>query len=160
MEWLEILGKAFAISVPVGLVCYVGVLALNMDLRRKPIQFSIRDLLFFTFLWAMCFSQVRVEPIGRQEFAWGNDWIILSTWLVLAAFYVWRRCCFALLVHGLGVLFVIIAVIVTVARGQVWTEWARSMSIQMFLGSFLGLAVFSAIMLLGLFRRDRSSREE
>ena len=139
------------ISVVIGLICYIGVLAVNSDLRRPPIrQFSIRDLLFYVFLWAMCLSQIRVEPVGREQFAWSKDWIVVSTWLILAAFYIWKHHRASLVAHNLGVLVYIVPTI-SFIRGS--TKDGLWMSRGMFLGSFTGLACFSIMAIVGMFRR-------
>jgi hypothetical protein len=81
--------STLVLIVFVSVLVVLGAIALAHDLRRKPLrQFGIRDLLFFTFLWALCFSLIRVQPMGRSRFTWEDDWTILATWVVLAAFYV------------------------------------------------------------------------
>jgi hypothetical protein len=149
------------ISVTIGLLCYGGVRALKHDSRQKPMrQFGIGDLMFFTFLWALCFSLVRVQPLRRTHFAWNKDWIILATWLVLAAFYVWKRHFVPLAMHCLGVAFVTIGLGLSLLGGQSRpsVDWAWMVSVQMFLGCFLGLGIFSIMKLLGMFQRDRSAK--
>ncbi len=50
-----------------GPILVLGAMALSDKYRRPIRQFSIRDLLFYVFLWAVCFSQVSVFRNNRPS---------------------------------------------------------------------------------------------
>ena len=99
------------IACPLALVFLIfvpfGVLALH-DVNRRPTrQFTIRGMMLFIFLWAVCLSQISVSERDRPDetVVWRQDWIVLFAWIVLAVVY-WRTRHFAtLLIHSTGILF-------------------------------------------------------
>ena len=139
-------------------ILIVSVLVLNDRYHRQIRQFSIRDLLFYIFLWAVCFSQVSAIRNSRdpfEHFAWRRDWIILIAWIVLTTFYVKRHDFTSLLIHSVGVLFFgsFFAICFALGGGGTWDEIGSRLSAGMFLSSFAGLAFFSIMTLLGMLRR-------
>ncbi len=143
----------------------LGAMTLSDRYRRPIRQFSIRDLLFYVLLWSICLTQIsaiRGERDPFEHFAWRKDWIIVSTWIVLAAFYVRRRDFASLLVHSLGVLFIGCVSAIAFAAGyrDTWDEVGWRLKVVMFVGSFAGLICFSILTLLGMFRRVEPPQKE
>jgi hypothetical protein len=141
----------------------IGVLALH-DVNRRPTrQFTIRGMLLFIFLWAVCLSQISLIGLERPEtVVWRRDWIVPFAWIVLAACYVGMRQYAALLIHSTGVLFFVglIAVGFAIGGGGTWGEIQWRLWIGMVGGSFLGLIFFSLMMLLAMLRRAPPHEED
>jgi hypothetical protein len=141
-----------------------GVLALH-DANRPPTrQFTIRGMLLFIFLWAVCLSQIsllrRDRPI--ETVVWRQDWIVLFAWIALAVAY-WQIRQFAtLLIHSTGVLFFVCLFAIAFALGgrPTWSEVEWRLWLGMFGGSFFGLIFFSLMLLLALLRRPLSPPRE
>ncbi len=106
-------------------------------------QFTIRGVLLYVALWAICLAPIQNSPIGRDGFAWDKDWCVLFTWCALGAFYIWKRRLAPLVAHSLGLVLII----------------TPQFAAALFLGSFAGLAVFSVMVLVDLVRRDKSLPE-
>ncbi len=152
------------IACPLALVFLVflpfGVLALH-DVNRRPTrQFTLRGLMLFIFLWAVCLSQTSVFGIDRptETVVWQQDWVVLFAWVVLAAAYCWTRQFATLLIHSTGVLFFIcfFAIAFALDGGDTWSEIEWRLWAGMIGGSFLGLVFFSLMMLLTILRRPLS----
>ena len=152
------------IACPLTLVFLIflpfGVLALHDVNRRPSRQFTIRGMLLFIFLWAVCLSQLSL--FGRhgpdETVVWRQDWIALFAWIVLGIVY-WRiRQFAALLIHSTGVLFFIgfFAIAFALGGGGTWREIEWRLWIGMIFGSFLGLIFFSLMLLLTMLRRPLS----
>ena len=96
-----------------------AVLGLHNVNRRPTRQFTIRGMLFFTFLWAVCLSQVSVISDHTVEsVTWRQAWIVLCGWLVLAVFYERTRQFAALLIHGWGILYYACFVAIAIITGD------------------------------------------
>jgi hypothetical protein len=137
-----------------------GVLALH-DVNRPPTrQFTIRGMMFFIFLWAVCLSQISVLGRGRptETVVWRQDWIVLFAWIVLAATYCWTRQFAVLLIHSTGILFFACFFVITFAiDGRItWSEIEWRLWGGMIGGSFLGLIFFLLMLLLTILRRPLS----
>ena len=141
-----------------------GVLALHGVNRRPTRQFTIRGMMLFIFLWAVCLSQISVFGHFRPDETvfWRQDWIVLFAWTVLAVAYWWTRQFATLLIHSTGVLFFVCLFVIAFALGDrwKWSEMEWSLWIGMFSGSFLGLIFFSLMILLTLVRRPLSPPRE
>ena len=156
------MGFAVPLILLFGPILVLSAMALSDKYRRPIRQFSIRDLLFYVFLWAVCFSQVSIfrnishpNATPFEHFAWRDAWIILFAWMVLAVFYVRRRDFTSLVIHCLGVLFFGSLFALTLASGGrlEWDDDASRFLAGMFVGSFAGLVCFSMTTLLGMLRR-------
>jgi hypothetical protein len=154
------MGIACPLAIVFLLFLPFGVLALH-DVNRPPTrQFTIRGMMFFIFLWAVCLSQISVAEHDRpaQTVVWRQDWIVLFAWLVLAVAY-WRTRHFAtLLIHSTGILFFgcFFAIALALDGGDTWSEIEWRLLFAMIGGSFLGLIFFSLMLLLTILRRPRS----
>jgi hypothetical protein len=137
-----------------------GVLALHSVNQRPTRQFTIRGMMLFIFLWAVCLSQISLfgheRPSGTV--VWRQDWIVLFAWIVLAVFYGAARQFAALLLHSAGVLFCVCSFAFGFidGGGGSWTELGCWMWGSMIAGSFLSLIFFSLMMLLTILRRPLS----
>ncbi len=153
------------IACPLAIVFLIfvpfGVLALH-DVNRRPTrQFTIRGMMLFIFLWAVCLSQISVAERDRpvETVVWRQDWIVLFAWLVLAVVY-WRTRHFAtLLIHSTGILFFgcVFAIAPVFDGGDTWSEIEWRLLLGMVCGSFLGLIFFSLMLLLTILRRPLSA---
>ena len=133
-----------------------AILSLHSVSLRQRRQFTIRGMLVFTFLWAVCLSQVSVLGAHRiHAVVWRQDWIVLFAWLVLAVFYERTRQFAVLLLHGSGILLCVYLFAIAFVAGNT----GLGDRIQWFLliatcgGSFTSLTFFSIIMLLAILRR-------
>ena len=146
--WLVIL------AITIGLV--VAVLRLRGTAQPYR-QFGLRDLLGFFFLAAIWLSQLSIVPFntgGIEEIVPWKGGTIAFVWLVLAAFYAWRRLWAVLTLHGCGVLLMLLLTgywAVTDPYGNHGSGyWRVSM------GSFVGSLVsfpFAVLVLFGFLRR-------
>ena len=138
-----------------------GVLALH-DVNRRPTrQFTIRGMMLFIFLWAVCLSQVSVFRLDRlvETVVWRQDWIVPFAWIVLAVCYMATRQFATLLIHGAGILFLVcfFAIAFVGGDGESWSKVELWLLGGMVGGSFLGLIFLSLMMLLAMLRRPLSS---
>jgi hypothetical protein len=152
------------IACPLALVFLIfvpfGVLALY-DVNRPPTrQFTIRGMMLFIFLWAVCLSQMSVFGRDRpaETVVWRHDWIVLFAWIILAVAYWWTRQFATLLIHSTGVLFFVcfFAIAFVLGGGDTWSEIEWRVWTGMIGGSFLGLIFLSLMMLLTILRRPLS----
>lgn len=138
-----------------------GVLVLHDVNRRLTRQFTIRGMMLFIFLWAVCLSQISVFREHRPEetIVWRQDWIVLFAWITLAMAYCWMRQFSVLLMHSTGVLFFICfsAIVYIAGNGVAWHEIVWRFGLGMIFGSFLGLILFSLMVLLTILRQPVSS---
>jgi hypothetical protein len=162
----RIMGLACRLALVFLILVPFGVLALH-DVNRRPTrQFTIRGMLLFIFLWAVCLSQMSVFGRDRptETVVWRQDWIVLFAWIVLAVCYVGIRQFSALLIHATGVLFFVCCFAIAFALGGrlTWSEVEWRLWTGMIGGSFLGLVFYSLMMLLAIIRRPLSapSRKE
>jgi hypothetical protein len=148
------------IACPLALVFLLflpfGILALH-DVNRPPSrQFTIRGMMLFIFLWAVCLSQISAASFAqRQTPGWRLYCVVPFAWIVLAICY-WRTQQFAaLLIHCIGMLFVLCfyAIVFVDGRGGTWDDIEMSLLLGMVAGSFLSLIVFSLMTLLTMLRR-------
>jgi hypothetical protein len=152
------------IACPLALVFLVflpfGVLALHKVNRRPTRQFTIRGMMLFIFLWAVCLSQISVlrSEGSPDQVSWQQDCTVLFAWIVLALFYGTIRQFSVLLIHSMGVLFVVYFLAIgSFLRGrEVWRDIEVGLLLGMLAGSFLGLIFFSLMMLLTILRRPLS----
>jgi hypothetical protein len=152
-----------AIACPLALVFLLllpfGILALH-DVNRPPTrQFTIRGMMLFIFLWAVCLSQISAASFARsQTLAWRQYCVVPFAWIVLAICY-WRTRQFAaLLIHCIGILFVLsyLAIAFADSGGGTWKDIEMDLLLGMIAGSFLGLIFFSLMMLLTILGRPLS----
>jgi hypothetical protein len=158
------------IACPLAIVFLVflpfAVLALHDVNRPRTRQFTIRGMLLFIFLWAVCLSQT--VPIRRGAggtVGWWPYFTVPFAWIVLAICYVATRQFAALLIQGSGVLFIgVLSAIALVGGGERnWSDIGMYFFLAMIGGSFLGLIFFSLMMILAMVRRPLSApppREE
>jgi predicted membrane protein len=131
-----------------------GVFATHEVNRWPARQFTIRGMLLFIFLWAVCLSQISLIGLERPEtVVWRQDWIVLFVWIVLAIFY-WRVRQFTpLFLHGMCIVFVVCFIPFDRAMGKNWGNIEWYLWNATWIGSFASLIFFSIKMFLAMFRR-------
>jgi hypothetical protein len=153
-----------------GLICPLSLVAFGLfvwivlkvhDANRPMRQFSIGGLFVYTFLWAVCFSQVSRMSLQRTEaIDWSKDWVVLFAWLVLGGFYAWQRKFASLLIHvGGGLISLIIGFLPSPSQSASTAEYfGWRWFIGMMAGSFMGLFFFTAMTFLEMLRDLRAKR--
>ncbi len=137
-----------------------GVLSLHSVSRRPSRQFTIRGMMLFIFLWAVCLSQLSLLNRTRPglNLSCRQDWIVPFAWVVLAVFY-WRSRNFAvLLIHSTGVLLIAYLFVIALVCGVqgTWNKDEWYLGVGLLSGSFISLIFFSLMMLLAIIRRPLS----
>jgi hypothetical protein len=137
-----------------------GVLALHKVNRRPTRQFTIRGMMLFIFLWAVCLSQLSGIQFDSPPGAisWLQSGIVSFAWIVLAVFYATTRQFAPLLLHVAGALFLVSVLTVGFlpGGGKTWSRFEWCICVGMGGGSFLSLIFFSLMMLLTILRRPLS----
>ncbi|MEN6449558.1 MAG: hypothetical protein ABFC96_03620 [Thermoguttaceae bacterium] len=163
MDYMDIFPAAAILIIGLGPVLCFGALAITHDLKRPPQrQFSVRDALVYIALSAVCFSPFGVSPMDRSCFALEKDWVVLSSWLLLATFYLRGGHLTSPVAHGVSVWFTGLLIgsvalfTVILPFDMNWDIVGMRISQAMFLGSFFGLAIFSVMAVAGLLRNEPS----
>ena len=136
------------------LVLPYGVFAMGEANRWPARQFTIRGMLLFVFLWAVCLSQISLIDLERREtVVWRQDWIVPFAWMVLAVFY-WRVRQFTpLFLHSMCILFVLCFIPYDRAMGRDWGKIEWYLWNAAWIGSFASLVFFSIKMFMAILRR-------
>ncbi|MFZ1933408.1 MAG: hypothetical protein WAU84_06665, partial [Thermoguttaceae bacterium] len=135
-------------------VFFFWALILQRASRPPSRQFTIRGMMLFILLWAVCLSQLSCLSVKRSgpNPVWQHDWVVPFAWIVLAIFY-WRARQFGVLFcHSTGILYVgyLFGMAFTF---EGWTQGERkvielALGIGMIFGSFFGLVFFSLVTIL------------
>ena len=136
----------------------VAVLALGNTEQNPTRKFSLRGFLMFVALWAICLSPYSALALKAEEqFSWTRAWVIPFAWLVLAAFYLHTRHFAAMLIHSVGVLFVLPLFGIGFLTGSNGKEsdFVLWLLMGLICGSFAGLLYFSIMRLLRLRRQNQ-----
>jgi hypothetical protein len=160
----SVMGIACPLAIVFFLFLPIGVLALHNVNRRPMRQFTIRGMLLFIFLWAVCLSQIPVLALDSPggTISWRQGGTELFAWIVLGIFYGATRQFAALLLHSAGVLFFLcyFAVVFALGGEESWRNIQWSLWIGIVVGSFIGLSFFSLMMLMTVLRRPSALPHE
>lgn len=156
MGILCLLAFAFLVVMP------FGVLALRKVNRWPTGQFTIRSMMLFILLWAVCLSQIPAIRFGiastADAFAWHQSLTVVFAWVVLAVYYATVRQFASLALHSSGVLFFLLIIASTFVFDAVgsWQEIKGMLCGGMVFGSFLGLIFYSLILFSAMFQPPSS----
>jgi hypothetical protein len=160
------MGIVFPLTLVFVIPFIFGVMSLHRMSSRPSRQFTIRGMMMFIFLWAVCLSQLSCLDVKRTgpNPVWQHDWIVPFAWVVLAVFY-WRSRQFAvLLFHSTGILLVGYMSVIAFIRGdwqhRRWEGVEGFLGFSMIISSFYALLFFSLMMLLAILRRPVSTRQQ
>jgi hypothetical protein len=104
---INLLMILFFLGCLIILLIFLPIIIIRGLKQWKSCQFSLKALLMFVALCAVWISQFTRPPINniRETFEWRNDFVVIFVWIVLAAFYLYRRLKFPLALHCVGIIF-------------------------------------------------------
>jgi hypothetical protein len=126
------------------------ILRFNDASRQASRQFTIRGMLVYTFLWAICLSPISLFPLPHDDIEWRKYWVMPFAWIVLAGFYVWQRQWGVLLIHTCGI---VISLVIFCCGINDLYSFSNYLLGGMFLGSFAGLIFYSFLRLKAMIRK-------
>jgi hypothetical protein len=127
--------------------------------RRPSRQFTLGGLMGYIFLWAVCLSQLSFfEHFNDSQTEWRTDWVVVFAWIVMLAYYVWRRHIAAIFGHCIPLIIICLCMCILILNKSKLEN--RYMLRAMALGSFTGLIFFSILGLRNMLAKPPAEKQD
>ena len=160
---IELVMIPFFMACPIILLICIPIVIVRGLRQRKSLQFSLKSLLMFVTMFAVWISQFTRPPIvkPRETFELSHDFVVIFVWVLLMAFYLYRRVRFPLVIHCTSVALVGLLLVLEQSDGEYrsYDEVGWLICVGCFFGSTISFPTWM-LMLWGFMRRSESKVSE